>query len=94
MLKNPWCLPGPWVIPEEEPYIPFLRLDNRRAVEARELPAGFLSGRLSGNRALRAVREFYRERADELEALLEQLDYLGGVLLGDPALTWSLHHSP
>ncbi len=53
------ALPGPWVILEEEPYIPFLRFNDRRVVEVREVPAGFLSKRLSSNGALRAVRDFY-----------------------------------
>ena len=53
------ALPGPWVIPEEEPYIPFLRFNDRVAVEAKELPAGFLSGRLSSYGALKAVQRFY-----------------------------------
>jgi len=54
------ALPGPWVIPEEEPYIPFIRFNDRRVVEVREMPEGFLSGRLSGDGALAAVGEFYR----------------------------------
>ena len=53
------ALPGPWVIPEEDPYTPFLRVNDRVAVEVRELPAGFLSGRLSSNGALKAVAEWY-----------------------------------
>jgi len=27
------ALPGSWVIPEEDPYIPFLRFNDRRVVE-------------------------------------------------------------
>jgi transglutaminase-like putative cysteine protease len=54
------ALPGPWVIPEEEPYIPIIRFNDRRVVEVGELPQGFLSGRLSGDGALAAVGEFYR----------------------------------
>ena len=63
-LLEPSPGPGPWVIPEEEPYIPILRFNDRRVVEVRELPAGFFSGRLSSNPALRAVREFYRRLDD------------------------------
>jgi transglutaminase-like putative cysteine protease len=54
------ALPGPWVIPEEEPYFPIIRFNDRRVVEVSELPEGFLSGRLSGDGALQAVGEFYR----------------------------------
>ena len=53
------ALPGPWVIPEEDSYLPFLRFNDLAAVEVRELPAGLLSGRLSSDRTLRAVAEFY-----------------------------------
>lgn len=54
------ALPGPWVIPEEEPYIPYLRFNDVEAEEVRELPEGFLSGRLSGDGPMEAVRKFYR----------------------------------
>ena len=53
------ALPGPWVIPEEEPYVPILRFNDRRVVEVRELPEGFLSGRLASNGTFEVVPEIW-----------------------------------
>lgn len=46
------ALPGPWGIPEEESYIPFIRFNDLVVEEVRELLEGFLSRRLSIDGAL------------------------------------------